>query len=100
MKKEIEIFDNQFGEILGLIKSARQKVLKSVNAELIDLYWNAGKFISENCSKINWGNHTVELFSQFIHEKEPEIKGFSAQNIWRMKQFYETYCDDKNSHHW
>jgi predicted nuclease of restriction endonuclease-like (RecB) superfamily len=95
MKKEIEVFDNQFGEILGLIKSARQKVLKSVNAELIDLYWNVGRFVSENCTKNNWGNNTVEKLSQFIQEKEPEIKGFSAQNIWRMKQFYETYCDNK-----
>lgn len=95
MEKEIEVFDNQFGEILGLIKSARQKVLKSVNAELIDLYWNVGRFISENCTKNNWGNNTVEKLSQFIQEKEPEIKGFSAQNIWRMKQFYETYYDDK-----
>lgn len=95
MKKEIEVFDNQFGEILGLIKSTRQKVLKSVNAELIELYWNVGKFVSENCTKNNWGNNTVENLSQFIQDREPEIKGFSPQNIWRMKQFYETYCDDK-----
>ena len=25
----------------------------------------------------------------------PGTKGFSAQNIWRMKQFYETYCDNE-----
>lgn len=23
------------------------------------------------------------------------MKGFSAQNIWRMKQFYETYCNNE-----
>jgi predicted nuclease of restriction endonuclease-like (RecB) superfamily len=29
----------------------------------------------------------------FIQKNEPEIKGFSDKNIWRMKQFYETHKD-------
>ncbi len=95
MKKELQVFDNQFTEILKLIKSARQHILKTVNAGLIDLYWNVGKFVSQNCSMSHWGNSTVEKLSMFIREKEPEIRGFSAQNIWRMKQFYETYCNDE-----
>jgi len=95
MKIPNQIFDNQFGEILGLIKSARQKVLKSINTELIDLNWQIGKFISENCSSNNWGENTVENLSKFIIEKEPEIKGFSPQNLWRMKQFYETYSHNE-----
>ena len=31
--------------------------------------------------------------ANFIQTQEPEIKGFSDKNIWRMKQFYETYKD-------
>lgn len=31
--------------------------------------------------------------ANFIQAHEPEIKGFSDKNIWRMKQFYETYKD-------
>ncbi len=31
--------------------------------------------------------------ANFIQTYEPEIKGFSDKNIWRMKQFYETYKD-------
>ena len=31
--------------------------------------------------------------AKFIQQKEPQIKGFSDKNIWRMKQFYETYRD-------
>ncbi|MCX5773503.1 MAG: PDDEXK nuclease domain-containing protein, partial [Fusobacteria bacterium] len=31
----------------------------------------------------------------FISVTEPNIKGFSAQNLWRMKQFYETYQDNE-----
>src|SRR5690606_29968972 len=51
--------------------------------------------ISENCAHNNWGESTVEKMSKFILEKEPDIKGFSPQNLWRMKQFYETYFQDE-----
>lgn len=33
----------------------------------------------------------VQQLANFIQTTEPNTKGFSAQNIWRMKQFYETY---------
>ncbi len=26
---------------------------------------------------------------------QQEIKGFSVRNLWRMKQFYETYFEEK-----
>lgn len=35
----------------------------------------------------------VTELANFIQTREPEIKGFSDKNIWRMKQFYETYKD-------
>jgi predicted nuclease of restriction endonuclease-like (RecB) superfamily len=90
-----QTFENKFGKILELIKSTRQRVLKTVNTELIDLNWSIGKFISENCTQNNWGESTVEKMSRFIIEQEPDIKGFSPQNLWRMKQFYDTYFQDE-----
>ena len=35
----------------------------------------------------------VTELANFIQTHEPDIKGFSDKNIWRMKQFYETYKD-------
>jgi hypothetical protein len=66
-------YENQFEKILELIKSTRQRVLKTINTELIDLNWNIGKFISENCTQNNWGESTVEKMSKFIIEQEPDI---------------------------
>jgi hypothetical protein len=34
----------------------------------------------------------IEL-AKFIQTTEPNIQGFSERNIWRMKQFYETYSN-------
>jgi len=83
--------EKQFDEIIQLIYSAREKAILSVNAELIELYWNVGHYISEKVNHSEWGQSVVKNLSEYIHRKLPDIKGFSSQNLWRMKQFYETY---------
>ncbi len=37
----------------------------------------------------------VQELADYIQKFEPNIRGFSAQNIWRMQQFYETYVENK-----
>lgn len=36
---------NQFAEVAEIIKASRNKAIKAVNTQLIDLYWNIGKYI-------------------------------------------------------
>lgn len=38
-----------------------------------------------------WGKATVQSLATFIHRKEPHATGFSSQNLWRMRQFFEEY---------
>ena len=83
--------DNRFTDIIQLIKQSRTKAIKAVNAELINLYWNIGEYIYRKIEQSEWGDSVVAELANFIQTNEPEIKGFSDKNIWRMKQFYETY---------
>jgi len=85
--------DNRFTHIIQLIKQSRTNAIKAVNAELIDLYWNIGAYISKKIEQSEWGDSVVKELANFIQAHEAEIKGFSDKNIWRMKQFYETYKD-------
>ena len=85
--------DNRFKDIIQLIKQTRTNTLRAVNAELINLYWNIGDYISKKIEQSEWGDSVVTELANFIQTYEPEIKGFSDKNIWRMKQFYETYRD-------
>ena len=85
--------DNRFTDIIQLIKQSRTNAIKAVNAELINLYWNTGEYISKKIELSEWGDSVVTELANFIQTHEPEIKGFSDKNIWRMKQFYETYKD-------
>lgn len=63
----------------------------SVNRELIELYWNVGSFISNKIEASVWGESVVEELAEYLKKSEPNLKGFSNKNLWRMKQFYETY---------
>jgi len=83
--------EKSFSDIIHLIKQSRINAIKSVNAELINLYWNTGEFISKKIEIAEWGDSVVIELAKYIQEKEPDIKGFSDKNLWRMKQFYETY---------
>ncbi len=85
--------DNRFSDIIQLIKQSRTSAIRAVNAELINLYWNIGEHISTKLKKSEWGDSVVTELAKYIQQNEPEIKGFSDKNIWRMKQFYDTYKD-------
>ncbi len=85
--------DNRFTDIIQLIKQSRTNAIRAVNAELINLYWNIGEYISNKIELSEWGDSVVTELAKFIQTHEPEIKGFSDKNLWRMKQFYETYKD-------
>jgi hypothetical protein len=91
--------DNRFTDIIKLIKQSRTNAYRAVNAELINLYWNIGEHISKKIEQSEWGDSVVTELAKYIQQNEPAIKGFSDKNIWRMKQFYETYKDFPNSHH-
>ena len=87
--------ENEFNEILAIIQQARERAFRAVNHELISMYWEIGKYVSEKVKINAWGKSIVNEFSNFVQERYIGIKGFSSQNIWRMKQFYETYKDNE-----
>ena len=84
-----------FDDVIAIIERARENAFRAVNRELISMYWEIGRYVSEKASAEKWGKSVVRDFSQFIQSHFSGIKGFSPQNIWRMKQFYETYAGNE-----
>jgi predicted nuclease of restriction endonuclease-like (RecB) superfamily len=82
----------EFTGIIRLIKRSQQRALQAVNAALITLYWNVGKYISRRIEASAWGEKTVSTLADYIRENEPELRGFDRRGLYRMKQFYETYA--------
>jgi len=88
-------FTAQFSEVVKMIHQARYNAIKSVNAELVKLYWNIGEYISKKLSSAEWGDAVVNHLADYIQTKHPEFKGFTRRGLYRMLQFYETYCNNQ-----
>jgi predicted nuclease of restriction endonuclease-like (RecB) superfamily len=84
-----------FDKIKTLIEKTQNNVIHLINKELITLYWNIGCYISEKVKSDGWGKSTVQNLAKYLVENFEGNKGFSAQNLWRMKQFYDLYNRNK-----
>lgn len=78
-------------EITTRIRSAQYEALKAVNKEMIALYWEIGKRITEHQTTLGWGKSVVETLSRDIQKEFPGIQGFGARNMWDMARFYTEY---------
>jgi len=84
-----------FKEIKERIHKAQYDALKSVNKELINLYWDIGKSITAKQKKLGWGKSIVETLAGDLQKEFSGIHGFSARNLWNMRTFYLTYKDSQ-----
>ncbi len=89
------IADKEYIKFLNEIKSrivtARIQAIRSVNKDIIKLYWDIGKTIVDRQEKYKWGDSVVEVLARDLKEAFPESHGFSERNVWNMRRFYEEY---------
>jgi predicted nuclease of restriction endonuclease-like (RecB) superfamily len=84
-----------FDEVLRLIDAARIRAVAAVNTTLIELYWSIGEYISNKIESAAWGESVVEQLAAHIARTHPGLRGYTRANLFRMRQFYETYRGDK-----
>ncbi|MFU2329643.1 DUF1016 N-terminal domain-containing protein [Pseudomonas sp. NFX98] len=87
--------DHRFDEVLALIHSSRQKAIQAVNTQLIELYWQVGAHISRKLENAEWGDAVVGQLAAHLAKTQPGLRGFARPNLFRMRQFYETYRSDE-----
>jgi predicted nuclease of restriction endonuclease-like (RecB) superfamily len=87
--------DRAFAEVFEMIEAARGRTLAAVNSALVDLYWRIGEYISRKIKAATWGDGVVEQLARYIQRRQPGLTGFTRANLFRMRQFYETYRSDK-----
>ena len=84
-------YNQFFIEIKNRIRTAQYEAMKAVNKEMILLYWDIGKQITEKQDALGWGKSIVETLSKDLQREFLGIKGFGSRNIWYMQQFYSEY---------
>lgn len=82
-------------EIKQRVRASQYAALRAVNNELINLYWDIGKSIVEKQKESGWGKSIVETLAKDLQREFSGMQGFSAQNLWRMKQLYQTYNENE-----
>lgn len=85
------------------IESLKEKILGSqikaalsVNSELIKLYWDLGRQISEKQEKEKWGSKLIDRVANDLKREFPEINGFSRTNLIYCRKFYQFYKDSED----
>jgi len=82
---------DDFDEVLRLIDGARTRAVAAVNTTLIQLYWEIGQHISRKIESATLGEGVVDRLAEYIARAQPNLRGFTGRNLFRMRQFYETY---------
>ena len=92
MKENNEIFGNYYNKINNLILKTKQKVAKSVNYEMVELYYAIGSTINELIEEYHLEASQNKILKSFSEKLTQEFgQGFSVPSLKKMKKFYLTY---------
>ena len=83
------------GEIKNKIRNSQYEAMKAVNQTLINLYWGIGEEIYNQQQEKGWGKSIVEILAKELKREFPDVQGFSARNLWRMRNLYVEYKDNE-----
>jgi len=92
---DIQQYGNFIKEIKELIYRRQYEAMKAVNKELLELYWEIGEEINNQQKEKGWGKSIVEVLSKELQKEFPGVQGFSARNLWNMRNFYLAYSKNE-----
>jgi predicted nuclease of restriction endonuclease-like (RecB) superfamily len=89
------VFHPDYPAFLDALKKrilySRTSAARAVNRELVLLYWDIGRAIVEKQQIAGWGDSVVERLAADLRGSFSDMRGFSADNLWRMRQFFTEY---------
>lgn len=95
MSRQLTPQNHNFDQVISIIEESRSRALRAVNAELIQMYWNVGEYLSDLCANAAFGDKVIDEVASYIAGSGTNIKGFNRRGLYRMKQFYEIYKGDE-----
>lgn len=81
-------------EIKRRVRDSQYAALIVVNKELVVLYRDIGQKIVDKQNKLGWGKAVVENLAIDLQKEFPGVRGFSADNLWRMRKFYLQFVNN------
>lgn len=72
-------------------RNSQVKAAVKVNSEQLLFNWQLGRDLVIRKAEEKWGTGIVEQISLDLQAEFPNVKGFSARNLWNMKKWYTFY---------
>lgn len=91
MNNELQKYKADFESVCNIIDGHRKRVVRAVNHESMLMVWEVGGFVSSKLKSSGWGDGVVRQLAEYIHTKDPALRGWSYRTIYKMVQLYETY---------
>lgn len=80
-------YTDLLGDLKNRVRAARTQAIRTVNTQLIGLYWSIGKTILERQEVEQWGSGVIGRLADDLRAEFPEMKGLSRSNLFYMRGF-------------
>lgn len=80
-------YDQTLKTLKNRVPEARLRTLRTVNTELIQLYWNIGHEIRTQQEQQGWGSKVVQQLAEDLRAEFPDMTGLSRSNLQYMRAF-------------
>ncbi len=84
-------YQHWLAELKQKIRNSQVKAALQVNAELLSLYWEIGKELTDKQAHSNWGDKIISQLAKDLLSEFPGVKGFSATNLKYIRKWYQFY---------
>lgn len=89
-----EKYKSWFEQVKNTISSVQAKASFQLNKQLILLYWELGRMITEIQENSVWGDKVIDQLSNDLKRAFPNMKGFSNRNLKYTHAFYKFYTTE------
>ena len=90
--KNEDLFGKYYRKINELILKTKHNIVKNINTEMVELYFEIGSTINELIENYNLEASQNEIIKSFSEKLTKEFgQGFSVPSLKKMKKFYLTY---------
>ena len=87
-----KIFDDYYEKINQTIINSKANVIRNINHEMVELYYNIGQAINELIDEYNLEKSQNEIIKSFSNKLTQQFgQGFSVPSLKKMKKFYQVF---------
>lgn len=83
-------------EIKNAILKSQARAARMISGSQLSLYFGVGLYVSANSREGTWGTGAIKSISEQLRKELPSLRGFSEENIKKMRTFAEFWSQYLN----